>query len=71
MSTVVPLTPDIIRRLEALGVTDDSERRELILRAIEEALQDLEDVRAAEEVLSNPGKTYSLGEMKERLGLVD
>lgn len=70
MSTVVSLTPKIIRRFEDLGVTNERERRLLVLQAIEEALQDLEDVRAAEETLSRPERTYSLSEMKERLGLV-
>ena len=60
---------DIDKRLEALGATTDQSKAALLRKAVLEALEDLEDVRAAEEILSRPGKRYSLEEVEREFGL--
>ncbi len=60
---------DIEERLETLGAKTESSKTSLLRKAVIEVLQELEDVRMAEEVLANPGRRYSLEEVEREFGL--
>lgn len=64
MTTLTIVDPEIERRLEALGVETDAQKTEFLGQVLMKMLDDLEDVRAAEEELSNPGPRYSLAEVE-------
>jgi len=60
---------DIEERLEALGARTAESKSALLRNVLLPALEDLEDVRMAEEFLANPGKRYTLEEVERELGL--
>lgn len=65
------IEPDIEHRLEALGASTEQSKLELLRRALREALEDLEDVRMAERVLSSPHERFTLEEVEREFGLAD
>jgi predicted DNA-binding protein len=60
---------DIEERLETLGARTESSKTALIRKVVVEMLEELEDVRMAEEVLANPGRRYTLEEVEREFGL--
>ncbi len=73
--TAVRLPDEIFARLQALSARTGRTATYYIREAIEEHLDDLEDIYLAEQVLEriNRGeeKVYSLDEVERRLGLAD
>ena len=67
----VPIDPETEKRLEALGARTHSAKATLLQRAISNALEDLEDIRLAEERLADPAKRYSLEEVERDLAVDD
>ena len=70
MMTMI-IEPEIETRLEVLGATTEESKLALLRKTLLSALEDLEDLRMAEEVLANPGKRYSLEEVERELGVED
>lgn len=68
----VKLPPEIEQRLEAVAKKVGRTKQDVVLEAIVEEIQDLEDGLIALERL-NDGKPefYTLEEVRERLGLTD
>ncbi len=60
---------DIEERLETLGAKTESSKTSLLRKAVIEVLEELEDIRMAEDVLANPGRRYSLAEVEREFGL--
>ncbi len=60
---------DIEARLETLGATTESSKTDLLRKVVLEMLEELEDVRMAEDVLANPGRRYTLEEVEREFGL--
>ena len=67
----ITIEPELETRLEVLGATTEETKKALLRKALLSALEDLEDLHMAEEVLANPGKRYSLEEVERELGLAD
>ncbi len=68
----VHLSPEIESRLSAMSQRVGLEEDELILEAIINYLEELEDVKDVQERLSNPPDRYlSLEEVEKELGLAD
>jgi RHH-type transcriptional regulator, rel operon repressor / antitoxin RelB len=67
----VRLEPGIERRLEAIATKTGRSKSYYARKAIIEAIEDWEDVAVAIERLENPGKLYTLEEVKAELGLAD
>lgn len=63
------LDSELEKRLEALEITTDDAKAAFVREALLEALEDMEDVRLAEECLARPEKEYSLDEAERFLGL--
>ncbi len=61
--------PEIEDRLEKLGAESEAVKMSLLRKAVLEKLEELEDVRMAEEVLARPGRRYSLETVERELGL--
>lgn len=60
---------DIEARLESLGAKTESSKTALLRKMVVEMLEELEDVRMAEDVLANPGRRYTLDEVEREFGL--
>lgn len=75
MPTSVRLHKDTERRLDALSASTGRSKAFYIREAIEEHLDNLEDIYLAERVLERvrrgEEKTYSLAEVEKRLGLAN
>ncbi len=75
MPTSVRLPEDIERRLQALAKATGRTKAFYIREAIQEHLDDLEDIYLAEQVLERvrrgEERTYTLEEVEQRLGLGD
>ena len=75
MPTSVRLHEDTERRLDALSASTGRSKAFYIREAIEEHLDNLEDIYLAERVLERvrrgEEKTYSLAEVEKRLGLAN
>ncbi|UGX84705.1 type II toxin-antitoxin system RelB family antitoxin [Phyllobacterium meliloti] len=73
--TAIRLPDEIYERLQALSSRTGRTTAYYIREALDEYLDDLEDVYLAEKVLerirSGEEQTYSLEEVKQRLGLED
>jgi RHH-type transcriptional regulator, rel operon repressor / antitoxin RelB len=75
MPTSVRLPEDTERRLQALAKATGRTKAFYIREAIQEHLDDLEDIYLAEQVLERvrrgEERTYTLEEVEQRLGLGD
>jgi predicted DNA-binding protein len=60
---------DIEDRLESLGAKTESSKTALLRKVVVEMLEELEDVRMAEDVLASPGRRYTLEEVEREFGL--
>jgi RHH-type rel operon transcriptional repressor/antitoxin RelB len=67
----IDLDPEIEQRLKALAKRTGKTEAELALEVVKYGMEDLEDISIAEERLANPGRTYSLDEVRKELGLDD
>ena len=67
----VSIDQETERRLEALGARTEAAKADLLRQAIANALEDLEDVRLAEERLARPEQRYTLEEVERDLALDD
>lgn len=65
----IELDPDTEQRLERLAGETGRSKASVVLEAIREHLEDMEDVRIAKEVLANPGRIYTAEEAKRELGI--
>lgn len=63
------LDPDTEQRLERLAGETGQSKAALVMSAIREHLDDLEDVRVAQEVLASSGRIYTAEEAKRELGV--
>ena len=72
---ILELPEDVYQRLTAAASGTEKSADDLALLAIEELLEELDDIRAAEAVLEaregGASATYSLQEVSRRLGLED
>lgn len=75
MPTSVRLTTDLEARLDALAARTGRTKAFYIREAVEEHLDDLEDLYQAEEAIGRlrrgESRTYTLEEMERELGLDD
>ncbi len=60
---------DIEERLESLGAKTESGKTALLRKVVVEMLEELEDIRMAENVMANPGRRYTLEEVEQEFGL--
>jgi hypothetical protein len=60
---------DIEERLESLGAKTESGKTALLRKVVVEMLEELEDIRMAENVMANPGRRYTLEEVEREFGL--
>jgi predicted DNA-binding protein len=60
---------DIEERLESLGARTESSKTALLRKVVVEMLEELEDVRMAEDVLAKPGRRYTMEEVEREFGL--
>ena len=67
----VPIDSETEERLEALGAHTASARTALLKKAIGCALEDLEDIKLAQERLARPARRHSLEELERDLTLDD
>jgi RHH-type transcriptional regulator, rel operon repressor / antitoxin RelB len=67
----VRLEPEIERRLDVIASKTGRSKSYYARKAIIEAIEDWEDVAEAIERLENPGRFYTLEEVKAELGLED
>ncbi len=69
----VRLDPDLEARLTAVAKRTGRSKSYYARQAIEDKIEELEDIAAAEEVLRtyDPTKNVSLAEVRRRLGLDD
>ncbi|MCP4661414.1 MAG: CopG family transcriptional regulator [bacterium] len=67
----VALDSDIERRLEALGASTESSKTAWLKKAVLGALEEMEDLRMAEERLARPEREWTHDEVKKNLGLDD
>lgn len=66
---LISVERDIEQRLEALGATDKTRKSALVRRALLELLEDLEDLKVAEERYTLDEPEYSQEEVERLLGL--
>ena len=67
--TSIRLSEEYEQRLNKLASLTGRSKTFFIKKALEETLDDMEDVYTALSRLENPGERLSIAEMKERLGL--
>jgi RHH-type transcriptional regulator, rel operon repressor / antitoxin RelB len=67
----INLDPEIEQRLKALSKRTGKTEAELARELVEYGMEDLEDITIAEERLANPGRTFTLEEVRKELGLDD
>jgi RHH-type rel operon transcriptional repressor/antitoxin RelB len=69
------LPDDLRERLEKLSKATGRSKTYYMIQAISDKIEDLEDIYLAEQVLldirEGRGRTYTLAEVEEQLGLVD
>ncbi len=61
---VLTLDPEIQRHLEALGATNEASKTRLARKALLEALEDMADLRLAEQRLAKPERSWTLDEIE-------
>ncbi len=61
---VLTLDPEIQRHLEALGATSEAGKTRLARKAVLEALEDMADLRLAEQRLAKPERSWTLEEIE-------
>jgi predicted DNA-binding protein len=66
---VIELDPETAERLERLAREAGTTPASFALEAIREQIEEMEDVRIAQERLATPGRPYSAEEVKRELGL--
>jgi predicted DNA-binding protein len=69
--TTVQIPDEIAHEVEAWARAAGTDAETFVREAIIARLEDLEDVRIAEERLADPQPTYSLDEVKRHFGLGD
>jgi predicted DNA-binding protein len=67
----IDLDPEIEQRLKALAKSAGKTEAELARELIEQDIEDLEDLRIAEERLANPGTRLTSQQVRRELGLDD
>lgn len=67
--TSVRLGNEYEQRLDRLAALTGRPKSFFIKKALEETLDDMEDIYTAISRLENPGERLSMSEMKDRLGL--
>jgi RHH-type rel operon transcriptional repressor/antitoxin RelB len=67
----IELDPETEQRLTLLAKRTGKTEAELARELVEHNIEDLEDICVAEERLANPGRTYTLEEVRQELGLED
>ena len=65
----VRLGENLEKRLAAVAKKTGRSKSYIVRKAIEEKIEDLEDIAAAIEALEEPGENISWEEMMKRLGL--
>ena len=65
----IHLDPELAARLEAVATKTGRDAGAYLQEAIRESIEDLEDIAAAEAVLANPGRRYTMEEVIAELGL--
>ncbi len=65
----MPIEPAIERRLEALGAKTDHSKTALLRKTLHQALEDLEDLRIAEQRLEHPERRWTQEELEQGLDL--
>ena len=72
---VIDLPEEIYDRLRDAAAISGRSEAEFMLEAVQQAIEDIEDLRDAEEItqrrLKGESKTYTLEEVSRRLGLED
>jgi RHH-type rel operon transcriptional repressor/antitoxin RelB len=66
----IDLDPETEQRLTRLANETGQSKVSVVLEAIREHLDDIEDVQIAKEILPNPGRLYTAEEAKRDLGLL-
>ncbi len=61
---ILTLDPEIERHLEALGASNEASKTTLARKALLEALEDMADLRLAEQRLAKPEKSWTLEEIE-------
>lgn len=69
--SIITVSDDLDQLVEQATRESGQTKTDFVREAIEARLEDLHDLAIARERLANPGKRYSLAEMKEDLGLDD
>ena len=67
----VRLSPDLEKRLAAVAKKSGRSKSYIARKAIEEKIEDMEDLAAAIAALEDPGENISMQEMMRRLGVED
>lgn len=67
----IPLEPELEQRIQAIAAKSGHSTAELAREAIIEMIEDQEDLAAAEAVLQNPGRIWTMDEVARELDLED
>jgi RHH-type transcriptional regulator, rel operon repressor / antitoxin RelB len=67
----VRLEPELEQRLDAIVAKTGRSKSYYVREAIRELIEDWEDTAAAIAALENPGRQWSMDEVKKRFGLAD
>jgi RHH-type transcriptional regulator, rel operon repressor / antitoxin RelB len=67
----IPHEPDLEQRLNAIASKSGHSTTDYLREAIREMIEDQEDIAAAEAVLKNPGRRWSMEEAARELDLED
>lgn len=67
----IELPEDVEKQLDDLASSTGRTKSDLVREAVIEQIDDLEDIYLAEQALRNPGRRYTLEEVKQELGLED
>lgn len=71
MATTLRLETAIEQRLSALAALTGRTKAYYIRTAIEEKLEEMEDIYLAEKRLENPGRIWTMKQMEQEFGLAD